>query len=145
MDVRVWGLVDDRLIELRVEPRAGDAGMRILGLSDNRARTTADRVRAALINSGLVQEAPPLTIRLEPPVPAGTTSELDLAIALAALARVGQLGKGLRWVLASGRLGLDGTVHSRGLSDRPSLAVVVESLCHTPVVGFKHMFETEER
>jgi predicted ATPase with chaperone activity len=145
MYVRLWGLVDDRLIELRVERPAGEAGMRILGLSDRRARTTADRVRAALINSGLVQEAPPLTIRLEPPVPAGTTSELDLAIALAALARVGQLGEGLRWVLASGRLGLDGTVHSRGLSDRPSLAVVVESLCHTPVVGFEHMFETEER
>jgi len=145
VDVRVWGLVDDRLIELRVEPLAAEAAMRILGLSEKRARTTADRVRAALINSGLVQEAPPLTIRLEPPVPAGTTSDLDIAIALAALARVGQLGTGLRWILATGRLGLDGTLHSRGLSDRTSLAVIVESLCHTPVVGFEHMFETEER
>ena len=145
MDVRVWGLVDDRLIELRVEPLAGDAGMRILGLSDRRARTAADRVRAALVNSGLVQEAPPLTIRLEPPVPAGTTSELDLAIALAALARVGQLGEGLRWVLASGRLGLDGTVRARELAERTSLPDVVASLCHTPVVGFEHMFEREKR
>jgi len=145
VDVRVWGLVDDRLIDLRVEPLAGEAGMRILGLSDKRARTTADRVRAAMVNSGLMQEAPGLTIRLEPSVPAGTTSDLDLAIALAALARVGQLGAGLRWILAIGRLGLDGTVHSRGLSERTSLPDVVGSLCHTPVVGFEHMFERENR
>jgi hypothetical protein len=143
--VRVWGLVDDRLIELRVERLAGEAGMWILGLSDKRARTTADRVRAALVNSGLVQEAPRLTIRLEPPVLAGTTGDLDLAIALAALAQVGQLGEGLRWILATGRLGLDGTVHAPGLSERTSLADVVGSLCHTPVVGFEHMFETEKR
>jgi predicted ATPase with chaperone activity len=145
VDVRVWGLVDDRLIELRVEPLSGEDAMRILGLSDKRARTTADRVRAALINSGLVQEAPPLTIRLEPPVLAGTTSDLDIAIALAALARVGQLGAGLRWILATGRLGLDGTVHARKLAERTSLADVVGSLCHTPVVGFEHMFEREKR
>jgi hypothetical protein len=66
-----------------------------------------------------------------------------LAIALAALAQVGQLGEGLRWILATGRLGLDGTVHAPGLSERTSLADVVGSLCHTPVVGFEHMFETE--
>ena len=120
MDVRVWGVAGDRLIEVRVEPLAGEAGMRILGLSDKRARTTADRVRAALVNSGLVQKAPTLTIRLQPPVLAGTTSDLDLALALAALAGAGVLEAGLRWVLASGRLGLDGTVHARGLSERRS-------------------------
>lgn len=145
MGVRVWGLVDDRLIELRVESLAGEAGMRILGLSDRRARTTADRVRAALVNSGLMQEAPQLTIRLEPPVLAGTTSDLDLALALAALAGAGVLEAGLRWVLASGRLGLDGTVHWQGLKERTTLADVVGSLCRTPVLGFEHMFETETR
>ncbi len=145
MGVRVWGLVDDRLIELLVEPPAGDAGIRILGLSDKRARTTADRVRAALVNSGLVQEAPPLTIRLQPPVLAGTAGELDLALAMAALAGAGVLEAGLRWVLASGRLGLEGTVHARELAERTSLADVIASLCHTPVVRFEHMFEREER
>ena len=145
MDVRVWGLVDDRLIELRVESLAGEAGVRILGLSDKRARTAGDRVRAALVNSGLMQEAPLLTIRLEPPVFVGTTSDLDLALALAALAGAGVLEPGLRWVLASGRLGLDGTVHARELAERTSLADVVASLCHTPVVGFEHMFEQEQR
>jgi magnesium chelatase family protein len=145
MDVRLWGLVDDRLIELRVERLVGEAGMQILGLSDKRARTTADRVRAALVNSGLMQEAPLLTIRLEPPVLAGTAGELDLALALAALAGAGVLEAGLRWVLASGRLGLDGTVHARELAERTSLADVVASLCHTPVVGFEHMFERDER
>ncbi len=127
MDVRVWGLVADRLIELRVEPLSGEAGMRILGLSDRQTRTTADRVRAALVNSGLVQEAPEVTIRLEPPVPACTSSELDLPIALVGRASLGLVGADLRWILATGRLGLDGRVHGGGLSERTSLAEVVGS------------------
>ncbi len=145
MGVRVWGVVGDRLIELLVEPAASGAGIRIEGLREERARTAADRVRAALLNSRLLGEAPPVTIRLEPPVRAGTTCDLDLALTLAALAGAGALGAGLRWVLATGRLGLDGTVHAQGLQERTTLAEVVGSLCHTPVVGFEHMFEAEDR
>lgn len=141
MDVRVWGVVEDRLIELRVEPATSAVGIRIEGLPEGRARTTAERVRAALVNSGLVREAPPVSIRLQPGVPAGSTTDLDLALALAVLAGPGMLGTGLRWVLATGRLGLDGTVHAAGLTDRTTLADVVGSLCHTPVIGFEHMFE----
>jgi predicted ATPase with chaperone activity len=145
MGVRVWGVVEDRLVELRAEPAEDQAAFGIIGLPEDRSRTTADRVRAALLNSGLLSEAPPAVVRLEPAVGAGTTSDLDLPIALAALAGMGQIGTGLRWVLASGRLGLDGTVHARELTDRRGLADVVESLCQTRMLGFEHTFEGERR
>ena len=133
MDVRVWGVIEDRLIELRFEPVTGESGLRIVGLPGDRAGTTADRVRAALLNSGLVGEVPPAVIRLEPAVRAGTTSDLDLAIALAVLAGVGRIGEDVRWVLATGRLGLDGTVLARGVGGRLTLAEVLGSLCRTRV------------
>ena len=140
MDVRVWGVIEDRLIELRFEPATGEPGLRIVGLPEDRVGTTADRVRAALLNSGLMGEVPPAVIRLEPVVRAGSASDLDLAIALAILGGVGSIGQDVRWVLATGRLGPDGTVLARGLGERLTLADVLGSLCHTRVLGFEHMF-----
>lgn len=140
MGCRVWGVVEDRLVEVRVASETGDAGFAIDGLPDDRTRTTADRVRAALLNSGLVSEAPPVSLNLEPAV-GKATSELDLALALAALAHCGLVGRGLRWILATGRLGLDGAVFTSGLSDHPALADLVRTLCHTPVVESERMFE----
>jgi predicted ATPase with chaperone activity len=92
-------------------------------------RTTADRVRAALVNSGVIDEVPPSAIRLEPCVGNGITSELDLAIALAVLARLGSIGAEVRWVFAAGRLGLDGAVHSENLEESVSIVTVVTALC----------------
>lgn len=140
MKVRVWGALEDRLIEVLVEPASGGPGIQIVGLPENRRHTTADRVRAALVNSELVGEAPSVAIRLEPPV-RRRTSDLDLAIALAALIQAGHVQARLRWILAVGRLGLDGTVHAPGLVDRPSLADIVGALCRTPVVKSEPMFE----
>ncbi len=145
MGVRVWGVVEGRLIEPRVEPATSGGWFGIEGLPEDRTRTTADRVRAALVNSGLVREVPPVVIRLEPGVAGGGTSDLDLALALAVLAGVGVVGTGLRWVLATGRLGLDGVVHPHGFGDRPTLADVVGSLCQTPMLGFEHMFDMGSR
>jgi hypothetical protein len=59
MAVRVWGEVEDRLVELRFEPAPPGTGLRVEGLAPGRGRTTADRVRAALINAGVLDEAPP--------------------------------------------------------------------------------------
>ncbi len=139
MDVRVWGVVEDRLIELRVEPLVSEGGLQITGLPERITRTTADRVRAALLNSGLLPESPPVAIHLEPTVQPGATSDLDLALALAVLIQAGMIGAGLRWVLAIGRLGLDGAVHA-GLPERATLADVVRSLCRTRVVESERMF-----
>lgn len=142
MDVRVWGVVDDRLIEVRAEPLGGSAGIRIDGLPEGRTRTTRDRVRAALVNSALVPEFPPVTVRLAPAVRGPTTSDLDLPIALAVLVHAGVVRVDVRWILATGRLGLDGAVHAPDLPDRPTLADVVETLCRTRVLGSEHMFES---
>lgn len=145
MDVRVWGVVDDRLIEVRSEALEGSAEIRIEGLPEGRTRTTRDRVRAALVNSSLVPEVPPLSVRLEPAVRGPTTSDLDLPIALAVLVHVGVVHADVRWVLATGRLGLDGAVQRAELPERPTLADVVGALCRTRVLVFEHMFERFSR
>ncbi|MEO8424648.1 MAG: magnesium chelatase domain-containing protein [Actinomycetota bacterium] len=110
MDVRVWGTVDDRLIELRAEPGGAGSGIHIEGLPHGRARTTGDRVRAAIVNSGLLPREPAGVIRLDPPIAVGATSDLDLPIALAALAQLGVIRQ-VGWIFAGGRLGLDGRIH----------------------------------
>ncbi len=143
MDVRVWGVVEDRLIELRCESAGPDLGFGIVGLPQLRTRSTTDRVRAALVNSGLVREAPAVIVRLEPAVQAGTTSVLDLPIAVAALVHAGAIRDDLGWILASGRLGLDGSVFE-GRSERTSVKAVVDSLCQTRVLRSEHMFEVDE-
>jgi predicted ATPase with chaperone activity len=159
--VRVWGVVEDLLIEVRGGPALPGTGITIEGLPPGRDRTTADRVLAALLNVELLVEAPSLALQVTPPVHAASTSELDLPLALAALARAGGLPAGLRWVFASGRLGLDGRVHAKdGVVipveadalgpaeleaempvEPPTLVEVVERLCRTPGVEYEHMFE----
>jgi hypothetical protein len=120
-------------------PVVAGAGLRVDGLPRARARTTADRLWAALVNSGLLGEAPSGVARLQPPVGSLGAPELDLAMALAFLARAGVVGRGLRWILASGRLGLDGTVYGRETAPM-TLAEVVRS-CQTPLLSSEHMFE----
>jgi len=139
--VRVWGVAGDRLVEVLVEP--GSEGIRVVGLPLDRGRTTADRVRAALVNSGLVRCSLSAAVRLDPALPGGgATSDLDLPIALGVLAHLGALDTKVRWLMATGRLGLDGIVHAEKLGERISLADVLAFACHTPAVGFEHVFET---
>ncbi len=145
MDVRIWGVVEDRLIEICVASHEADEGLRIEGLPEDRVRTTTDRVRAALLNSGLAREVPRTEIRLVPPVRAGRTSDLDLALAVALLARADQLGVRPRWIVANGRLGLDGSVHAARVTEQLTLQDIVDSFaCQTPSVESQRMFAIEE-
>lgn len=128
MNVRVWGAVGDRLIEVRTELIPEGGPFRLEGLPAARLRTTADRVRAALVNTGLLRELPPAAVHLHPSVKGDGTSELDLPIALALLARTGAVA-GVRWILAGGRLGLDGRVHAVDLEMPASIVTVVTELC----------------
>ncbi|MGH2654418.1 MAG: magnesium chelatase domain-containing protein [Actinomycetota bacterium] len=141
MDVRVWGEVQNRLVEVRATPGPAGAGLRIDGLPADRGRTTADRVRAALINAGIVAEVPAGVVWLEPAIRTGPTGELDLAVAMAVLASAGLVGGGLRWMLAAGRLRPDGEVW--GVQKRLTLREVVEGLCQTPLVASEQMFEKD--
>ena len=140
----MWGSVEDQLIELRVEPvLSSDGGFRVAGLPASAQRATADRVRAALLNSGLAREAPAVVVRMDPPLRTEMTSELDLAIALAVLAWAGAISVRHRWIFARGRLRLDGTVHLPGELGRGSLSDAARYLCQTLLVGSEHMFEQE--
>lgn len=126
MGVRVWGVVDDRLVELVTGP---SDRFEIVGLPPRSARATTDRVRAALINTGLIAEVPAVVVALHPAIEGGTTSDLDVAVAMAALAGAGALdGNGIGWVLAVGRLGLDGTIHAYGLERTVKLADAVAAV-----------------
>lgn len=145
MGVRVWGVAEDRLIELLAERAPDGAGMRIEGLPGDRVRTAADRVRAALVNSGLLREVPSVTLRVRPPLRAGATSDLDLPLALAVLAHAGLVASGLRWILATGRLGLDGTIHADDLTGPTTIVSVVTVLGRAAAVSSEHMFEKEAR
>ncbi|HEX8100821.1 MAG TPA: magnesium chelatase domain-containing protein [Actinomycetota bacterium] len=144
MDVRIWGVMDDRLIEVVVASTADGDGLVIEGLPEERRRTTRDRVAAALINSRLVKEVLGFRACLKPHVTGSPTSDLDLPLALAILLRVGTFGGGLRSVLATGRLGLDGTVFSRDFDRPTTLRDVVDHLCHTPLLESEHMFGAVE-
>jgi predicted ATPase with chaperone activity len=115
------------LIEVRAEPAPDGGGLRIEGLPQTRVRTTADRVWAALTNSGLLRELPPVAVRLHPCVMAGVTNELDLPIALAVLARA-EVIPGVPWIFATGRLGLDGRIYADGLDESPSIVTAVTAL-----------------
>jgi predicted ATPase with chaperone activity len=140
--VRVWGGVGDRLIEVRVAPASVESGFQVVGLPCGGGRTTADRVRAAIVNSGVVAEAPSSLVRLEPCVGEGPTALLDLPIALAALASAGVVGDGIGWIFAEGRLGLDGSVFGPDGERSGSLSEAVGS-CQTPLLGYEHQFEGE--
>jgi hypothetical protein len=132
--VRVWGLAGDRLVEVAACP--GDT-LRIEGLPPGRARSTADRLRAALVNAGVVDEVPGALVTLDPPMRAGPSADLDLPIAISLLLR----GAGAGWILAVGRLGLDGAVCVDGLEERVTVADVVRVVCQTHGVRFEQMFE----
>jgi predicted ATPase with chaperone activity len=145
MDVRIWGVVEDRLIEVVVDSIAAGDGLVIEGNPEERRRTTRDRVWAALINSGLVKDVLGFRVCLKPAVVAAPTSDLDLPLALAILLRVGIFGGGLRSVLATGRLGLEGTVFAPEVAQPTTLRDVIAHLCHTPLIESEHMFENVER
>ncbi len=126
MGVRVWGVVDDRLVELVARP--GDR-FQIMGLPPGYGRTTADRVRAALVNDGLLDEVPLAFVHLEPPISGGPTCELDLAIAMALLVVAGVIDPSVTpWLLAVGRLGLDGAILAADLPQPMTVADVARSM-----------------
>lgn len=127
MGIRVWGVVEDRLIELCAEPRA-DGGLVIEGLPPGMARSSGDRVLAALVNCRLVDQTPAVTVRLRPALHGSPRGELDMAIALAVLGHLRVVDASLAWILATARLGLDGRLHAEDLEESLSLVTVVTAL-----------------
>lgn len=82
----------------------------LTGLPETSVRETRDRVRAAVLNSGLPWPDRGVTVTLQPPGLPKHGTGLDLAIAVAVLTGTGAVAKVPEGCLFYGELGLDGTL-----------------------------------
>jgi len=119
-------------IPVRVEVHAsnGIPGFAIVGLPDAACREARDRVRAALMSSGLDWPGKRVTVNLAPSGVRKTGSSLDVAIAIGLLVATDQLSvETLAGRSFVGELGLDGAI-------RPvnGILPIVASLVDTEVV-----------
>lgn len=105
--------VEGQPVSVEAHVSSGLPGFSIVGLPDTACREARDRVRAALLSSGLQWPQKRVTINLAPSGVRKAGSGLDLAIALALLVADEQLEHGcLDGLGAVGELGLDGTVRA---------------------------------
>ncbi|MCP3956460.1 MAG: YifB family Mg chelatase-like AAA ATPase [bacterium] len=105
-----WG-VDARPVTVEVDVHMGIPQTQIVGLPDASVRESRERVRSAIKNSGF--DLPPrvVVVNLAPADLKKEGNHLDLAIALALLAALGEVPQeALDGRLLCGELGLDGSV-----------------------------------
>lgn len=103
--------VDGRPVRVEVHVSSGLPGFNVVGLPDATCREARDRVRAALMTSGLKWPNSKVTVNLQPPGMRKVGAGLDLAIAIALLAADEQLTPAQIAERAFlGELGLDGSL-----------------------------------
>jgi magnesium chelatase family protein len=103
--------VEGRPVRVEVHVSSGLPGFTVVGLPDTTCREARDRVRAALMSSGLKWPNARVTVNLAPPGLRKVGAGLDLAIAVGLLAASEQLPLGCLGGRAFvGELGLDGSV-----------------------------------
>lgn len=100
-------------VTVEVHVGAGLPGFTMLGLPDEACREARDRVRAAVLSSGLDWPDRRITVNLAPPHHRKTGSGLDLAIAVGVLVAAQRLpAEAVGDVHMVGELGLDGSLHT---------------------------------
>jgi magnesium chelatase family protein len=100
-----------RLVSVEVHVSNGLPGFTIVGLPDAAVRESRDRVRAALLSSGLPWPLRRVTVNLAPSGIRKGGAGLDLAIAIGVLVATGELPPGCTERLAfCGELGLNGSL-----------------------------------
>ncbi len=103
--------VQAHIVQVEADLSQGLPGLSLVGLPDPALNEARDRVRAAVVNSGLRWPATRMTVSLSPAWLPKRGSGLDVAIALAILAADGQLpAPEAARLVALGELGLDGRV-----------------------------------
>jgi len=116
--------VDGKLVFVEVHVSNGLPGFTVVGLPDAAVRESRDRVRAALLSSGLSWPLRRVTVNLAPSGMRKGGAGLDLPIALGVLVASGAVAprdiEGLAFI---GELGLDGSL--RGV---PGTVVLAEAL-----------------
>ena len=105
--------VDGRPVTVEVHVSTGLPGFQIVGLPDEACRESRDRVRAAVMSSGLPWPSCRMTVNLAPSNERKGGSGLDLAIAIGLLAAHGEIPSesfvGMGFL---GELGLDGSLRA---------------------------------
>ena len=105
--------VGGRSVSVEVHVSSGLPGFTVVGLPDAAVRESRDRVRAALLSSGLSWPARRVTVNLAPSGLRKTGAGLDLAIAVGLLVATGTLAPGcVEDTGFVGELGLDGSLRT---------------------------------
>jgi magnesium chelatase family protein len=103
--------VDGHLVEVEADLANGIPGLALVGLPDTALQEARDRVRAAIVNSGLPWPQRKMTVGLSPASLPKSGSGFDLALAAAILAADERVpAEGLATMVVLGELGLDGRV-----------------------------------
>jgi magnesium chelatase family protein len=122
--------VDGKQVSVEVHVSNGLPGFTVVGLPDAAVREARDRVRAALLSSGLSWPLRRVTVNLAPSGMRKGGSGLDLPIAVGVLVAAGELDPaaidGMAFV---GELGLDGSL--RGV---PGVMVLADAVGHHRLV-----------
>lgn len=103
--------VDGHRVDVEVHISGGLPGYTVVGLPDAAGRESRERVRAALLSSGMTWPLKRTTVNLSPATVRKTGAGLELAIALGLLVSESELPEDcVSGVGVLGELGLDGTV-----------------------------------
>ncbi len=103
--------IDARAVDVQVQVAPGLPAFNIVGLPDKAVSEAKERVRAALIASGLALPARRITVNLAPADLPKEGSHYDLPIALGLMAAIGAIpGDAIAGFTVLGELGLDGSI-----------------------------------
>src|ERR1700732_3228920 len=108
--VAFWG-TEARAVDGQVQVAPGLPAFHVVGLADKAVSEARERVRSALIASGLALPARRITVNLAPGTLPREGSHYDLPIALGLMAAIGAIpGDALSGFTVLGELGLDGSI-----------------------------------
>ena len=103
--------VEARPVDVQVHVASGNVVFNIVGLGDKAVKESQERVRSALIASGLALPAKRITVNLAPADMPKEGSHYDLPIALGVMAAIGAIPlDALEGYAVIGELALDGTI-----------------------------------
>ncbi|CAO4168431.1 YifB family Mg chelatase-like AAA ATPase [Methylorubrum extorquens] len=103
--------IEARAVDVQVQIAAGAVAFTIVGLADKAVAESRERVRSALIASGLALPAKRITVNLAPADLPKEGSHYDLPIALAVMGAIGALpADALGGYCVLGELALDGSI-----------------------------------
>ena len=103
--------IDARPVDVQVQISPGNVAFVIVGLADKAVGESRERVRSALIASGLALPAKRITVNLAPADLPKEGSHYDLPIALGVMSAIGAIpGDALAGFTVLGELALDGSI-----------------------------------